>query len=505
MVRDPQGPPGFSGKEGNCDIAAAQEYEGSLYLLTRNEVDGAEVWRVTGRELTRVPFPNGVTNGIYGNRQINALFGAMSVFKGKLWVGFSSGVQGSARGSTGAELWTYDGEAWAPVISNKVRDGVPVTIAGIAGCDGTGATATFTVAGASWATDEWKGGRLDDVDAATGAALVWTVTGNGPNTLSVTLEERASGGDPLDCSALPVADTTRSLAVGTTLRLRRGDDLSGFGDPWNKTLTSLVVFQDKLYAATGLNYRRGAEIYVTSDGVSFKRAVTREQLAVDGASGVTSSSITAMLAAEIEGTPKLYFSANGTNGHGARLFALGADGSLEALVDKGGGRTGLATSGFGMGLIQIPSMVVFDGRLWLGAFSGSGLQILSASRFGTSQDIRVEVGEGAATPTGFGDPNQIVARLDVVGGRLWAGATLGSTSASDLEEQSALWWQSVDGSRWQLATAHAFGNNQISTTRILRVGGDLYALSGSGALTARSCLAPARIYALREEAPASPR
>lgn len=505
LVRDPLGRPGLSDKEGNCDVAAAEEYKGSLYFLTRNEVDGAEVWRVTGRELARVPFPNGVTNGIYGNRQINALFGAMAVFKGKLWVGFSSGVQGNVRGSTGSELWTYDGETWAPVISNKVREGVPVQITGISGCDGSSANATFTVAGASWAADEWKGARLDDVDAGTGAALVWTVTGNGPNTLTATLDERATGDNLLDCAALPVADATRSLAVGATLRLRRGDDLPGFGDPWNKALTSLAVYGDKLYAATGLNYRRGAEIYVTSDGVSFTRAVTSAQLAVDGATGVTSSSITAMRVAEIEGTPKLYFSAVGNGGYGARLFALDSQGELEPLVDKGGGRTGLATSGFGRALLQIPSMAVFNKRLWLGAFSGSGLQILSASKFGPSHDIRVEVGDDAATPTGFGDPNQIVARLDVAGGRLWAGATLGSSSASDLKEQSALWWQSGDGSKWQLASAHAFGNNQISTSRIIGVGETLYALTGSGALTARSCIAPARVYVLHDEAPTSPR
>lgn len=41
----------------------------------------------------QVSFPHGVSNGIYGNHMINGHMGALVAFKGKLYAGFSSGIQ----------------------------------------------------------------------------------------------------------------------------------------------------------------------------------------------------------------------------------------------------------------------------------------------------------------------------------------------------------------------------------------------------------------------------
>ena len=41
---------------------------------------------------------------------------------------------------------------------------------------------------------------------------------------------------------------------------------SGFGDPWNKTITDMLVHDSKLYVSTGLNYEYGGQIWYTGDG-----------------------------------------------------------------------------------------------------------------------------------------------------------------------------------------------------------------------------------------------
>ena len=105
--------------ENNSSVVAMAEYQGRLYAMTRNEVAGVEVWRTAASGWEQVLFPEGETNGLYGNTWINNLWGGMSVFQGKLYFGFSSGLQGSVLKSTGCEIWRYDGATWEPVISDK--------------------------------------------------------------------------------------------------------------------------------------------------------------------------------------------------------------------------------------------------------------------------------------------------------------------------------------------------------------------------------------------------
>ncbi len=509
VLRDEFGPEGLRGASGNCDVVASQEYNGALYLLTRNETAGSEVWRILkGGSLEQVPFANGVKNGIYGNKQVNGLLGGMAVFQNKLWIGFSSGVQGSARGSTGAEVWTFDGATWAPIIANR-DDDPRVTLTKIDGCDGAATTAVLTASAAAWKVDEWKGARIDDIDAMTGAAVVLEVLSNTATTLTVLLNERGGsyGRELLDCKAIPVGDAVRSLKVGDVMRLRRGKEHAGFGQSWNKLVTAMEVFGGKLYVSTGLNYQYGSEIYVTADGKTFDVAVSRQSLAVAGEAQPTTSSITAMHVSDALGVSTLYFSGTGTGGYGARLFALSAAGSVTPLIDNvvGAAATGLTSAGLGLGIAQLPSMATFDGRLWLGAFGGNGLQIFSVSKFGAAPDLRVDVGEAQPLGPGFGDTNQVIAHLDVAQGQLWSGALIGTTSASDLRETSSHVWRrgaaaSAAKGAWQRVTAHAFGLNAISSSRVVAFDGALYAVSGSAALTSHTCLAPVRLYTLRDEA-----
>ena len=97
------------GSGDNFSVVAMAEYQGRLYAMTRNQAEGAEVWRTSGTGWEQVLFPGGETNGIYGNHWINNVWARMVVFQGKLYFGFSSGLQGNFLGSTGCEIWRYDG------------------------------------------------------------------------------------------------------------------------------------------------------------------------------------------------------------------------------------------------------------------------------------------------------------------------------------------------------------------------------------------------------------
>ena len=136
--------PGF-GSDNNRSVVAMAAYQERLYAMTRNETLGAEVWRSSGTTWEQVLFPGGETNGIYGNAWINNVWGAMMVFQGKLYFGFSSGLQGSILKSTGCEVWRYDGTTWEMVISDKKDTEESGTIIGISGCgeDDGDSTAQF--------------------------------------------------------------------------------------------------------------------------------------------------------------------------------------------------------------------------------------------------------------------------------------------------------------------------------------------------------------------------
>ena len=89
------------GEEENVAIVAMKEFQDKLYALVRNDKYGAEVWCYDGEKWTQVLFPDGIKNGIYNNFFINSHMGTMEVLREKLYVGFSSGVQGYYLKSSG--------------------------------------------------------------------------------------------------------------------------------------------------------------------------------------------------------------------------------------------------------------------------------------------------------------------------------------------------------------------------------------------------------------------
>ena len=144
--------PGF-GDDGNTAIVAMAEYCGRLYALVRNDDEGAEVWRTSGTGWEQVFFPRGIANGIYGNHMNNSHMGTMIVFKGKLYCGFSAGIQGNYLKSSGCEIWRYNGIRWEPVISDKKDKEDSGTMTDISGCDDKDGDTTAQVVDSSKSWD----------------------------------------------------------------------------------------------------------------------------------------------------------------------------------------------------------------------------------------------------------------------------------------------------------------------------------------------------------------
>ena len=185
--------PGF-GNINNMSVVAMEEYQGHLYAMTRNQVQGCEVWRTNSSGgWEQVLFPNSVTNGVYNNTWINNVWARMIVFNGKLYFGFSSGLQGNYLGSTGSEIWRYDGTTWEPVISDLKDVDEAGTITAIGSCaaaDGS-TTATITDSSKSWGTtNQWAGGVLQ-ITSGNGKYRKFRIISNTANTLTIQQNETA--------------------------------------------------------------------------------------------------------------------------------------------------------------------------------------------------------------------------------------------------------------------------------------------------------------------------
>ena len=51
-----------------------------------------------------------------------------------------------------------------------------------------------------------------------------------------------------------------------TYEIGIGSDENGFGDYWNRAVNTMVVFDNKLYVSTGLNYQHGAQVWYSDNG-----------------------------------------------------------------------------------------------------------------------------------------------------------------------------------------------------------------------------------------------
>ena len=359
--------PGF-GNDNNFSVVAMAEYQDRLYAMTRNQSQGAEVWRTDGTGWEQVLFPNVETNGIYGNPFINNVWGRMIVFDGKLYFGFSSGLQGSFLGSTGCEIWRYDGTVWEPVISDKRAVEEAGTLSSIASCaagDGT-SVAYFNDSSKAWTADEWAGGVLT-ITSGTGQFRKFRIIANSATQLTVQQNEQAgtytdgvSEGEYSVCAEKTYNNmfprysyTLGAIHAGDSYEINTGWEQNGFGDMWNKTITGMVVFNDTLYVSTGLNYESGGQVWYSADGDTWQvtsSSITATepytyhsfgnfhaaQTGYPGSLKPVSSSVTSLVVSSVSGTPTLYAGGTGTTGPSggcARLAQLTA-GGWEMVVDN---------------------------------------------------------------------------------------------------------------------------------------------------------------------------
>lgn len=247
--------PGF-GEKGNVAVVAMKEFQEKLYALVRNDSLGAEVWRFDGQKWEQVLFPGEVKNGIYSNYFINSHMGTMEVFREKLYVGFSSGIQGYYLKSSGCEIWRYDVNSWEPVISDKKDTEESGTITSISGCNENDAetTAFLTDKTKNWKENQWAGGILQ-ITSGVGEFRRFDILENTSTTL--TVQQNEIGGNkgeeytvcaekhyinpfPFHEYDLPPVSEGDNYEIGT------GNDENGFSDYFNKTLASMLIYDEKL-------------------------------------------------------------------------------------------------------------------------------------------------------------------------------------------------------------------------------------------------------------------
>lgn len=566
--------PGFD-SENNFSVVAMAEYQGRLYAMTRNDSEGAEVWRTSGTGWEQVLFPGGETNGIYGNPRINNVWARMIVFNGKLYFGFSSGLQGNYLGSTGCEIWRYDGTTWEPVISDKRDVDDSGTISSISSCAaGDGSTvAYFSDSDKTWTADEWAGGILT-ITSGPGKFRKFNIVGNTATALTVQQNETAgtltNGVDESESTVCDEATyynpfpsynyTLGQVAVGATYEINTGTEQNGFGDLWNKTITAMVIFNDKLYVSTGLNYEQGGQIWYSEDGDTWqptgsaKTAIEpytyssfgnfhEAQTGYPGSLKPVSSSVTDLVVSSVSGTPVLYAGGTGTSGPAggcSRMAQLTASG-WELIVDNGvdDNSEGSNENGFGSpsmcGTNQFNFMpwscTDFMGELMVG-ISGDGARVLRAPVLIDAQTMLDDgrwfysVGEGN-TETGYTDPlgtsiypngfdgytysdgtyQNGAVNLFPFGSTLFGGTISFYVPEYNLppdiaELTGAQLWRSPNGMTWQQVTDDGFGDSDtIMFEAFAEFNGILYVSGSKGASSTPSGLGGAKIYRLASDDP----
>ncbi|RMF92341.1 MAG: hypothetical protein D6734_12535 [Candidatus Schekmanbacteria bacterium] len=516
------------GDENNVAVVAMKEYQNNLYALVRNDKEGAEVWRFDGKHWEQVLFPNNVENGIYNNYFINSHMGAMEVFKGKLYVGFSSGVQGYYLKSSGCEIWRYDGSKWEPVVSDKKDVDEKGIISAISGCkdkDGE-TTAIFIDSSKKWEKNRWKGGVLQ-ITSGRGRFRRFDIVSNTENTLIV--QQNEIGGNrgkeytvckekhyinpfPLHEYDLP------PVSAGDSYEIGMGNDENGFGDYFNKAISSMVVFEGKLYASTVLNYDYGGQVWYTIDGENWKITNPPRSLGLfhddpnypDSKKPVTRG-IPSLGVCDIEGEPNLYAGTLGSDGNlgGCARFAKLTISGWELIVDSSidENDTGTNENGFGSGMecnmfngnFNVWSQACFKKKLFVGIQSIAGARVLYTKTASPKDGSWFySVGGNGKLPAGFdGKTNKgasmvmkkpvfetIAVQLFPYGDYLYAGLVrlympLMGAGAETLTGSQI--WKTKDGINWVEVTKNGFGDKTILNFQSFCVYKDNLYVSGSRA------------------------
>ena len=422
--------PGF-GSDNNISVAAMEEYKGSLYVMTRNDVEGGEVWRASGNSWEQVLFPGGETNGIYGNPFINNLFAAMVVFQDKLYFGFSSGFQGGTLKSTGAEIWTYDGTTWEPVISDKKDTEEAGTITEMSGCEDNDGDVTGRITDRTkkWIPDQWAGGVLQ-ITSGDGIYRRFDIYSNTSDTLTIQKNGLSgeTGTEYTICDSVhyvnafpPYEFTSGGIQAGDSYAIGTGYDENGFGSYWNRAINCMVIFNGKLYVGTGLNYEYGSQVWYTDDGETWTKTKPSNSFDVFHTDPTFPHSrkpviVTALslCASSVSGSEVLYAGGTGSTGDAgacsrmAKLTENGWEMIVDANVDEND--TGTNENGFGDGMsctmfngnFMPWSLADFKDKLYVGINTIAGARVMYTPT-GSSADGSwfFSAGGDSGIPNGF--------------------------------------------------------------------------------------------------------
>ena len=516
------------GDDDNMAVVAMAEYQGRLYAMIRNDILGVAICRTSGDSWEQVSFPNSIKNGIYGNASNNSHMGAMIVFKGKLFCGFSSGIQGSFLKSTGCEIWRYDGTTWDPVISDKKDSEESGTITTIIGCsenDGD-ISAQFTDNTKAWIDNQWAGGILQ-ITSGNGKFRRFDIISNSLNTLTVQQNEIAGerGTEYTVCSTKhyknpfpPHEYDLGSVQVGDSYEIGTGYDENGFGDYWNKVLPKMTIFDNKLFASTALNYEYGGQVWYTEDGDNWLVTQPPRSLGLfhtdpnypDSKKPVTRG-IPAIGSCTVSGSDLLYAGSLGSDGNlgtCARFVKL-TDKGWELMVDTSvdDNETGTNENGFGGGLsctmyngnFNVWSIVCFHNELFVGFQSLGGTRVLY-SPSGSSEDGNwfYSVGGDSGIPDGFdgiiipASPGlgtekiykNIAINLFVYDDYLYAGLIVVPPTMAGLTNDyltGSQIWKTRDGRIWEQVSGDGFGDPYVLTFEAFANFNNMLYVSGSRA------------------------
>ncbi len=525
---------GFGNRD-NFSVVAMAEYKDALYAMTRNEEDGAEVWKYDGSDWEQVLFPDGEKNGVYGNTHLTNVWGRMIVFNSKLYFGFSSGLQGNYLNSTGCEIWRYDGTSWEAVISDQKDTDETGTITAVSDCDADdgATTAVITDSSKDWTADQWAGG-IFQVASGAGIYRKFYIISNTATSLTIQQNDTAgTGADQSSETEYTICGsktynnpypkysyTLGEVEDGDTYTIGTGTDESGFGEFWNKTITDMELFDNKLYVSTGLNYDYGSQVWYTEDGDSW--SVTQPEnsfgnyhtgtASYPGGQKPVSSSITSL--AVFDDT--LYAGGTGTTGDSggcsrmAKLTETGWDLIVDADID--GNDEGTNENGFGDGMdcdmntgnFMPWSIESFNGMLFAGINSLGGLRILYSPTGSADDDSWFySVGDNATLPPGFNDVvstsgfghKNIAVNLFPFGSTMYAGAvTLYIPELDVTDREGAHIWKTSDGTSWTRVTGNGFDDTDVIIFEaFVTFKGQLYVSASKGASSTAEGLGGAKI------------
>jgi len=527
------------GSDTNISVVAMREFKGSMYAMTRNEITGGEIWRTADGGWEQVLFPDGETNGIYGNPWNNNVWGEMIVFQDKLYCCFSSGLQGTVLKSTGCEIWSYDGTSWEAVISDKKDVEESGSITEITGCarKDNETTAFVTDETKDWVVDQWAGGVLQ-ITSGNGKYRRFDIITNTENTLTIQQNETAGdvGREYTVCETKHYSNPfplyeydLGAITVGDTYEIGTGYDENGFGNYWNKSITDVAIYEDKLYVSTGLNYEYGSQVWYTEDGDSWQVTEPAYNFGLyhdepnypNGLKGVCSS-IPSLGVSSVSGEEVLYAGGQGTTGNLGRCSRVAklTETGWELIVDTNvdDNDTGTNENGFGGGLEcdmftgnAMPwCLVHFKDKLYAGINSLGGARVLYTPT-GSSEDGHwfFSVGGDSDILNGFdgvinealvsqGIYQNVSVNLFPFKDYLYAGIV--STFAPPMgatEEYltGSHIWKTADGIKWEQVTTDGFGDDYIVIFEAFATFADSLYVSGSrGASSATEGLGGAKIF-----------